>query len=295
MEAFRRIIRKHPLIAFVSVAVVYLAIILIIVNPLAFSFLKEYVLLIAGILVLLAIMVGSQDIFMQKAKRRMELTEYERIISDETHPVLNTRIVKDVKILTKDGDAHVVYKITCKNTSGGIIPQLLHEIKHDGTLEQYSATVNDKEAKATFDKFLITKINGAAKLNLSHILKIKYDLKDEKINPEDTFSYGYTLEYKGLFADMLKPLEEFTAHHIMHPTKLLMIKITAPKGFRFLATDGMSIEVTDKNEVRVDREELRCKKMYWPQLFNDDSEIFWELLEPKIACTYALHFTMSKG
>lgn len=277
-------------------AIIYAIILLTIATPEIFSLMKEYSVIIAGALSLVAIGIALSGILSKKAEVNMKLNEYEKLKSGETHPVLYHQILKDVSILDDKGNALVSYKMTCKNTcENNIIPQLIHKIDHDGTIEEYSATINEKKAKTVFEKFIKEKIENGKRVTpkLSHILKIKFDLSEENIKPGERFLYGYTVKYKGVYSNMFKKHEEFCGQNILHPTKSLLMLLHAPKGLRFLREE-MDIEVLDKHEVRDTREERRCWEIHPPQLSHNDIEILWELQEPKIACTYKLYFTVSK-
>ena len=294
MELIEKFVRRNIFLVSLILIVIYGLVISIILIPQLFSLLKEYSVLVSGVLALLALVIALDSMYKNRAERIVKLNEYERIRSEETHPFFYRSIIKEVKILDENGNATVSYENTCKNTSGKPIPQLKHEIKHDGTLEACSATVNQKEAKATFEKFIVKKIvDGEIEPRLSHILKIKFDLSDERIESEALFSYGYSLRYKSVFSNMFKKRMEFTAHHIMHPTRLLVLRVYLPRGLRFLREE-LDIEVLDKHEVRDFREETRCKEMYNLRVSREGKEVLWELPEPKIACTYRVHFRVSK-
>lgn len=278
----------------IILVIIYGSVILTILVPQIFALVRQNAVTLTGVLAIMASIFVINGLYQQRVKNAIKLVDYDRIITGETHPVLYKRISKDVQILDDDGNATISVMMTCKNTSEQSIFQLIHEAKHDGELNAVSATVNGREsALVTYDRFVLTKIpEDMGKSSLENILKIKFNLAEEKIEPRHTFSYGYSLKYGAVFSNMFKEEGEFSSHHIMHPTELLLIRIQAPPNASF-EKSRLNIEIADKHDVRDIREEEKCRKLYYPYFTNNHREILWQVLAPKIASTYRIRFKAS--
>jgi hypothetical protein len=287
-EASKRWLSRN--LIFIVLALAYASLLLAFVSPPALLILKEYSTLIVGTLVLIAVVVYLRGTLAERTRTELRLREYQELKLGETHPVLYKQIAKFVTIENEKGNATVDYRMESKNTCEDQITQLVHEVQHDGKIELFNPYIEGKPATTTCDRYIKKKVkNGEILPSLANILKITFDLKKEAITPGRSFSYGYTVKYSAVFRDMFE--RDFTAQRIMHPTYMLIMHLTAPEGLKFMEK---SIEVVDKHEVRVVKEERRCNDHFPPVISRDGKILLWEIPEPQIACTYNLFFRVSK-
>ncbi len=275
---------------FVALALAYVIVVVVLLNPRASGLFREYSIVIVGTLIAIAFSVYVRDTVQERALNRLKLKEYKELKLGETHPVFYRRITKFVTIKNHRGNADIDYHMEAKNTSEDIIQQLVHEVHHDGSLESVYAYTDEEEATTEHEKFIMKKVdNGEILPSLANLLKIKFDLREKTIPSGRNFSYGYTLTYSEIFKDMFK--QDFTGQRIMHPTAILVMSLESPRGIQFVEKH---VEVVDKHEVRDYREERRCEQSFPPKIAHAGKRILWEVPEPKIACTYKLHFKVAK-
>lgn len=78
----------------------------------------------------------------------------------------------------------------------------------------------------------------------------------------------------------------------MHQTDLLRFRIYAPDKYRFTRC---WIEILDYNGTRDPVEEGICLAECSPKKIHDDTEISWEINDPKITYTYKLYFKVGNA
>jgi len=226
-----------------------------------------------------------------KKKTRIKKTEETERYS---YPVKYLRTIKDVKILRENGDAIVHFFHDCENTGNKEVPKIVHVMHYDGELRKYDVFVNGKKKQVKSMQF-IKKIltNGESMGRLPRELKLTIDLHDEKIHPHEFFRYECRLEYDKVYKKMYEPGEEWSSYHVMMPTDSLKIMISAPKGSVF-NLKNTEVRVEGFYEIEDFREEQRCKNEFPVVLMQDGTLLMWEILKPKIACTYYLYFQLEK-
>ena len=219
-----------------------------------------------------------------------EISEYKRMKLQETHPVFYRRISKYVSIKNDKGDADIDYHMESRNSGEDSIQQLVHEIHHDGRLQNYNAYSDGRKVTPEYRRFILKElVNGEVLPSLARVLKIKFDFREDVISPKDNFSYGYVLTYSEIFKSMFE--EDYTGQRIMHPTALLVMSLEAPRGNKFIEK---RVEVVDKHEVADSREGKKCNELYPPKIIHGGKRMNWEVPEPKIACTYKLYFKVAR-
>jgi len=258
-----------------------------------------YVVAREALLVLLVIIASASAILLVQSYYRstyethLSLSELYRYKSRQTHPLYYYIIRKDIHIIDATGKAQVDYRMECKNTCPKNLPQIKHEINFDGKIEEFHAHVNGKvfNEKVKRDLYFRQQIMEHEKVDVKqpYNLKVLFNVKSERIAPDQDFDYDYSLLCTKLYPNMDKKDEEYTAIHINHPTDLLVIRIEVPQNLRFIK-DGISIQVLDKHDIRDCLEEEKCLKIYPWFVSRDRRRISWEIPNPKIACSYKLYF-----
>lgn len=258
-----------------------------------YVFSKELLLAILGILASASGILLLLSYYKATLETNFKLGELDRYKSRQTHPLYYYRIVKDISILNADGKGRVDYHMECKNTSPKKLPQIKHEINYDGELENFVAYVNKKAFDQKVKKRLFyrheLKDDKKVSAKQPYNLKIWFDVKSERIAPKEDFEYDYSFTCDKLYPDMDKKDIEFTGVHINNPTDILVIRLELPKNLQFVKED-MSIWIVDKHDIRDCFEEEKCLKFHPWFVSRDQRRISWEIVKPKIACTYKLYF-----
>jgi len=258
---------------------------------------RELLLTILGILTFASVILLFQSYLRSRLETSLGLIELDRYKSRQTHPLFYYRIVKDIAILDASGRARVDYHMECRNTSPKKLPQIKHEINYDGELEDLLTYFNGK----AFDKkvrkrvFFRQELEDGKKVDVKqpYNLKIWFNVKSEKIAPNEDFEYDYSFACDGLYPDMDKKDVEFTGVHITNPTDLLIIRIELPQDLEFVK-EGISIWIVERHDIRDCFEEEKCLKLHPWSLSRDKRRITWEIVKPKLACTYKLYFQVLK-
>lgn len=228
-----------------------------------------------------------------KKKPEAEKEESSELVTE--YPITVHRAIKDIKILDEDGNATVRWQRECRNRCEKEIPKLVHETEYDGFLEALEVKVNDRKADFEVERFITKKkVDGEETDRLAHKVKLRINLRKEKIRAGQFFRYDYTLSYREVFKDMYKGTRaEWTGYHVLVPTDSLTIVMTTPSGSKFVPGD-LEVRVEGLYEIEDFREEQRCKEQYPPILLQEEDLVMWEIKKPKIACTYILYFSVVK-
>lgn len=202
---------------------------------------------------------------------------------------------KTAKVTNADtGDADVHYYFECKNARN-ILRTMRHEIRYDAKdplkKDQITALVDGVSADFTCDTVTNCTIKGN-----DHIIK-KFETSicvkpDPPIRKDQTFTYEYGISAKSIYPKIKTDEGDFSSHSVMHQTDLLRFRIYAPDKYRFTRC---WIEILDYNGTRDPVEEGICLAECSPKKIHDDTEISWEINDPKITYTYKLYFKVGNA
>jgi len=237
-------------------------------------------------------MIGLNSLI--RSKKKLPETEEIKSPPPTEYPVILLRAIKDVKILDEEGNALISWRRTCRNNCEKELPKIVNEGRHDGTFKSCKVRVNGKRADYFVERYKVLKENGEEEeMRLSNRLKLTINLEKEKIGPDQLFEYSYTVEYEGVFEKAYQRDAEWTSYEVLVPTNHLTIVIMAPESSKF-DPKGSEVRVKGLYEIEDFREEQRCRDKYPPIVLQDGDLLMWEIRNPKIACTYSLHFGLIK-
>jgi hypothetical protein len=222
-------------------------------------------------------------------------TDKKDVLEDLTeYPLTFMRTLKDVKITDNDGNAVVHFFQECRNSSDKEIPRIVHELHHDGKLNNFVVRVNEKSGDISQERYIERKeTNGETIGPLARKLKFTINLEKIALSPGQTMRYDYRVDYAEVFKKMFEPNVEYTSYHVMMPTSSLKIIVAAHEGLQFNERNCYVI-VKGFYEIEDFREEDRCKQEFPIVYLHDGNIMLCEILKPKIACTYYVYFQVMK-
>lgn len=224
----------------------------------------------------------------------MQLKEYERILDEKSYTFHIIDSKKEIRILSKDGDASVSFYLHCVNTSEKTLKHINVNITHDGKLEEDSlrCTINRQEVKPMDAQQLVTRYLKTEKEieMMPYTLNFKIPIKGEGISPNEKFEYGYSYTARKLFPKVTEENKEYASTLILHPTSRITVTVKAPDDCIFV--DNGKIEVFDRDKHEHVKEEKRILSDSPPIVIEDGKIMLWTTINPLLATTYKLYFTL---
>ena len=258
----------------------------------------------------LIIAVGLYILYAERISRKLLVVQY-NALNDERKTIANQlamankeiqrqpRIAyyalaqKTVKIASaENGDADIHHYFECKNTKN-ILRSLRHRIEYDAMealkQDEMMVLVNGAKSDFTVDTVTNCKVEGR-----NHIIKKFVTALCIKLDPpmgkDQTFTYEYDVKGKGIYSKVKTDEGELSSHNVMHQTDLLRFRIYAPGKYQFTRC---WIEIQDYNATRDSLEEANCLAPECaPKRMHGNTEISWEVKDPKITYTYKLYFKL---
>lgn len=198
---------------------------------------------------------------------------------------------KTAKVINaENGDADIHYYFECKNTKN-ILRNLRHRIEYDATealkQDEIAVLVNGTRSDFTVDTVTNCKVEGNNHTIKKFVTALCIKL-DPPMSKDQKFTYEYGIKGKGIYPKVKTDEGEVSSHNVMHQTDLLRFRIYAPDKYQFTRC---WIEIQDYNTTRDTVEETNCLAPECaPKKIHDNTEISWEIKDPKITYTYKLYF-----
>lgn len=217
-----------------------------------------------------------------------ELKQLRKEVSTKPAVIRYIRLRKTIDILNLQGDANISIFCDCKNGRDPV-RRLKHRMEYDGeplSKEDISVIVNGKHLQPDLETFELNKLPGGVDPPFKN-LTILYIKPQSPIEPDSAFQYEYTTALKKVYPKVTE--RDYTSYGIMHVIDSLGFSIRAPPEYRFLK-ESLDIEVIQYNGLQDTAEKMRINLRFTPIFMGNDTEILWEIKNPKITYTYRVYF-----
>ncbi|TET19466.1 hypothetical protein E3J74_06175 [Candidatus Bathyarchaeota archaeon] len=202
------------------------------------------------------------------------------------------RVRKTIDILNQKGDAKISFFFDCRNRQSPM-RRLRHFLKYSGaplSRKDVVVKINGDHLKPELETYGLHKIPGGKTPPFDNSTDL-YINPQSPIKPNRAFTYEYTVCLEGVYSKALE--KEWTSHAIMHPTNSLELSIRAPSNYQFVK-EALNIKVIQYNGLIDVLEIERITNKFKPIFMKDNTEILWEIKNPKITYTYEIYFKISK-